>query len=173
MRESNEHAVDVLNGLIKTTLDSVGGYRDAAENADRSQYKAMFADRAAKREQLARELQQQVRTLGGEPKTEQGMLGKMHNEFVDLKNGRVLASDWAEKMIMICGVAGEPPPPFEWLPGKRAVAVRDWGIENEDHWKIWALPARPSVRLFAGGAAILALPIALIARRRTCKLRAA
>jgi uncharacterized protein (TIGR02284 family) len=95
MRESNEHAVDVLNGLIKTTLDSVGGYRDAAENADRSQYKAMFADRAAKREQLARELQQQVRTLGGEPKTEQGMLGKMHNEFVDLKNALTGGDDKA------------------------------------------------------------------------------
>lgn len=86
MRESTEHAVDVLNGLIKTTLDSVGGYRDAADNTDHSQYKSMFADRAARREQLARELQQQVRALGGDPKTEQGIVGKMHNEFVDLKN---------------------------------------------------------------------------------------
>jgi uncharacterized protein (TIGR02284 family) len=95
MRESNDHAVDVLNGLIKTTLDSVGGYRDAAENADRSRYKSMFADRAAKREQLARELQQQVRALGGDPKTEQGMLGKMHNEFVDLKNALTGGDDKA------------------------------------------------------------------------------
>lgn len=86
MRESQEHAVDVLNGLIKTTLDSVGGYREAAENADHSQYKAMFEDRAARREQLARELQQQVRALGGDAKTEQGIVGKMHNEFVGLKN---------------------------------------------------------------------------------------
>lgn len=86
MQTGNQHAVEVLNGLIKTTLDSVGGYREAAENSDRSQYKSMFAERAAKRERLARELQQEVRSLGAEPETEQGIMGKAHNKFVDLKN---------------------------------------------------------------------------------------
>lgn len=95
MADRNEHAVDVLNGLIKTTLDSVNGYREAAENADRSQYKGLFSDRAIKREQLAQELQQEVRALGGEPKTEQGMLGKAHNKFVDLKNALTGGSDKA------------------------------------------------------------------------------
>jgi len=85
MADRNEHAVDVLNGLIKTTLDSVSGYREAAENAEGSQYKGMFADRAVKREQLARELQDEVRALGGEPETDQGIVGKAHNKFVDLK----------------------------------------------------------------------------------------
>lgn len=86
MADRNEHAVDVLNGLIQTTLDSANGYKEAAENADRSQYKGMFADRAMKREQLAQQLQQEVRALGGEPKTDQTALGKAHNKFVDLKN---------------------------------------------------------------------------------------
>lgn len=86
MQASNEHAVDVLNGLIRTTLDSVGGYRDAAENADRSQYKMMFSERVSRREQLARELQQEVRALGGDPQTDQGILGKAHNKFLDIKN---------------------------------------------------------------------------------------
>ncbi len=95
MADRNEHAVDVLNDLIKTTLDSVNGYREAAENADRSQYKGMFADRAIKREQLAQELQQEVRALGGEPKTDQSMLGKAHNKFVDLKNALTGGSDKA------------------------------------------------------------------------------
>ncbi len=95
MADRNDHAVDVLNGLIKTTLDSVNGYREAAENADRSQYKGMFADRAMKREQLARELQEEVRMLGGEPKDEQSMAGKMHNKFVDLKNALTGGSDKA------------------------------------------------------------------------------
>lgn len=84
--QHNDHAVGVLNGLIKTTLDSVGGYREAAENADAAQYKAMFAERALKRQSLAGELQQEVRALGGEPETDQGVVGKMHNKFVDLKN---------------------------------------------------------------------------------------
>jgi uncharacterized protein (TIGR02284 family) len=84
--QTNDHAVDVLNNLIKTTLDSVGGYEEAAENADRSQYKTMFAERASKRRQLAQELQQEVRSLGGDPKEEQGIAGKAHNMFVDIKN---------------------------------------------------------------------------------------
>lgn len=83
--QSNEHAVDVLNGLIKTTLDSVGGYREAAENADSSQFKSMFAQRATKRRELASELQRQVRALGGKPEDDQGIVGKAHNKFVGLK----------------------------------------------------------------------------------------
>jgi len=85
MHESNQHAVDVLNGLIKTTLDSVGGYKDAADSADSSRFKGMFAERAMKREQLARELQEEVRALGGDPREHQSLLGKAHNEFVNLK----------------------------------------------------------------------------------------
>lgn len=86
MRENTDHAVNVLNGLIKTTLDSVNGYKDAAENAGPSQFREMFVQRAAKRQEIARELQQEVQSLGGTPETEQGMLGKMHNKFVDLKS---------------------------------------------------------------------------------------
>jgi len=95
MQQSNEHAVDVLNGLIKTTLDSVGGYRDAAETIDDSECKTLFSDRASKRQQLATQLQQHVVTLGGEPETDQGIVGKMHNKFVELKNAVTGGSDKA------------------------------------------------------------------------------
>jgi len=95
MRDNTEHAVDVLNGLIKTTLDSVGGYQEAAENADNSRFKGMFSERAMKREQLALELQEEVRALGGDPQRSQGMLGKAHNKFVDLKNALTGGSDKA------------------------------------------------------------------------------
>ena len=86
MTTTNEHAVKVLNGLIETTLDSAGGYREAAENAHNTQYKTMFTERADKRTALAGQLQQEVRTFGGEPETHQTMLGRAHNKFVDLKN---------------------------------------------------------------------------------------
>ncbi|HYD87215.1 MAG TPA: PA2169 family four-helix-bundle protein [Vitreimonas sp.] len=95
MPATTEHAVDVLNGLIKTTLDSVGGYEEAAQNADRSQYKNMFIERASKRRRLAQDLQSEVRSLGGEPETEQGALGKAHNKFVDIKNALTGGSDKA------------------------------------------------------------------------------
>jgi uncharacterized protein (TIGR02284 family) len=86
MHTSNDHAVKVLNSLIETTLDSASGYREAAENASSSRYASMFSDRSSRRERLASELQQEVRSFGGEPENDQSMVGKMHNKFVDLKN---------------------------------------------------------------------------------------
>jgi uncharacterized protein (TIGR02284 family) len=84
--QGQEHAVKVLNSLIETTLDSAHGYEEAAENAQAAQLKTLFAERSRKRMQLARELQQEVRTFGGEPETDQSALGRAHNKFVDLKN---------------------------------------------------------------------------------------
>lgn len=91
MQHNTDHAVDVLNGLIKTTLDSVEGYQHAAENAGGSQYRAMFMERSNRRQQLAEQLQREVRALGGEPKVERGVAGAAHNMFVDLK--RALSGD--------------------------------------------------------------------------------
>ncbi|MFN3512479.1 MAG: PA2169 family four-helix-bundle protein [Phenylobacterium sp.] len=85
MQASNEHAVKVLNSLIETTLDSANGYREAAENAETSTYRTLFSERAQRRLDLTRELQSEVRTFGGEPETDQSLMGKAHNKFVDLK----------------------------------------------------------------------------------------
>ena len=95
MDTGNDHAVKVLNSLIETTLDSANGYKEAAENAQSSQYRSMFSERSSRREQLASELQQEVRSFGGEPKHDQSMIGKMHNKFVDLKNAVAGGSDKA------------------------------------------------------------------------------
>jgi uncharacterized protein (TIGR02284 family) len=95
MATANEHAVKVLNSLIETTLDSANGYKEAAENARSSQFSSMFTDRAARRDRLVTELQQEVRSFGAEPETDQSMLGKAHNKFVDLKNALVGGDDKA------------------------------------------------------------------------------
>jgi uncharacterized protein (TIGR02284 family) len=95
MQTANDHAVKVLNSLIETTLDSANGYREAAENAQSSQYSSMFADRATRRAQLAGELQQEVRSFGGAPETDQSVLGKAHNKFVNLKNAIMGGDDKA------------------------------------------------------------------------------
>ncbi len=95
MATASDHAVHVLNSLIQTTLDSANGYREAAQNAQSSQYTSMFSDRASRRQQLATELQQEVRSFGGTPETDQSMLGKAHNKFVDLKNALMGGDDKA------------------------------------------------------------------------------
>lgn len=95
MDATNEHAVKVLNSLIETTLDSAKGYEEAAENAQDASLKTMFAERSRRRMDLSRQLQQEVRTFGGEPETDQSMLGKAHNKFVDLKNAVAGGSETA------------------------------------------------------------------------------
>jgi uncharacterized protein (TIGR02284 family) len=82
---TNTNDVSVLNSLIKTTLDSMKGYEDAAKDADSTQYATMFADFARDRAQVATDLQNQVRTLGGEPDLDSSMLAAAHRTFMDLK----------------------------------------------------------------------------------------
>ena len=86
MQSHDEHAVKAMNSLIETTLDSANGYREAAENADATQFKTMFQERSMRREELATRLQAEVRSFGGEPETSQSLMGKAHNKFVELKN---------------------------------------------------------------------------------------
>ena len=85
MSNPNEHAVKVLNSLIETTLDSANGYKEAAENAENGDLKTLFSERSLKRHKLTGDLQQEVRSFGGEPDDHRSLLGKAHNSFVDLK----------------------------------------------------------------------------------------
>ena len=82
---SNDTDVSVLIGLIKTTLDSMKGYEDAAKDAESTQYATMFADFARDRAQVATNLQAQVRALGSEPEMDSSMLAAAHRTFMDLK----------------------------------------------------------------------------------------
>jgi uncharacterized protein (TIGR02284 family) len=118
MQPSNEHAVKVLNSLIETTLDSAHGYKEAAENADASPYRQMFSERSQRRLELSRELQSEVRSFGGEPETDQSMLGKAHNKFVDLKNAIMGGHD--DKAVINEVERGE-----DFIKGKYEAALKD------------------------------------------------
>ncbi|GLV23325.1 chemotaxis protein [Sphingobium sp. TomMM35A] len=82
---SNDHSISTLNSLIKTTLDSVKGFRDAAEDASNTQYATTFAEFAQERSQVASSLQAEVRRLGGNPEDESSLLAAAHRSFMDLK----------------------------------------------------------------------------------------
>jgi uncharacterized protein (TIGR02284 family) len=85
MNTHDDRAVKVLNSLIETTMDSAHGYRSAAEGADNPEFKSLFSERAGKREELCRRLQQEVRTFGGEPEDDQSLMGRIHNKFAELR----------------------------------------------------------------------------------------
>jgi uncharacterized protein (TIGR02284 family) len=85
MSEHNKHDVNVLNGLIETTIDSAEGYQEAAKDAQSQRYTATFQSRASERFQVTSALQQQVRSLGGKPDDSGTVLASAHRVFVNLR----------------------------------------------------------------------------------------
>lgn len=75
----------ILKTLTSTLNDSVNGYRDAAENAEGSQFQQIFRDNASERERVSGELAGEVRRLGGTPDEDGTVLGKTHQTWLDLK----------------------------------------------------------------------------------------
>ena len=92
MHTHDDRAVKVLNSLIETTMDSAHGYRSAADGADNPEFKSLFSERAGKREDLCRRLQQEVRSFGGEPEDDQSLMGRIHNKFAEMR-GDVMGRD--------------------------------------------------------------------------------
>ena len=78
--------IAVLNTLIGTLLDSVEGYRKAAEDVDNPAFGQMFNARSSERQEVAARLQSAVSQLGGEPEDDATTLGAIHRVFVDLKS---------------------------------------------------------------------------------------
>lgn len=74
-----------LNDLIATTLDSVDGYRTAAEQTNNGNFQKMFQARASERQMVATDLQTEVRRLGEEPEDDGTILASAHRVFLDLK----------------------------------------------------------------------------------------
>ena len=85
MTDMNKHDVRILNGLIKTTIDSVDGYRAAAEAKDVGRFVAMFFDRANEREAVAGRLQAAVTAMGGDAEDDGSFLASAHRSFMGLK----------------------------------------------------------------------------------------
>lgn len=85
MAEQRENDVNTLNSLIETTLDSADGYERAAKDATDASLKQLFTRRGGERRQAVRELQTQVRALGGEPEDDGTILAAAHRVFLDIK----------------------------------------------------------------------------------------
>jgi uncharacterized protein (TIGR02284 family) len=77
--------ISTLNTLIATTIDSVTGYENSAEDIENSRFAEIFRTRASERQRVVSELQNEVRRLGGEPEDGGSFMGKTHQRFEDLK----------------------------------------------------------------------------------------
>ena len=84
--DSQNHDIDTVNDLIKTTIDSVDGYRSAGEDANSGQFQSIFFERANERKDIADRLSQHVRQLGGDPKDSGSIVAGAHRAFMNLRD---------------------------------------------------------------------------------------
>jgi len=82
-----EHSSEIstLNTLIATTIDSITGYEDSAQNIENERFREIFRQRANERQQVVENLRAEVRRLGGDAEDDGSFLGKAHQRFEDLK----------------------------------------------------------------------------------------
>jgi len=124
MAEHSE-AISTLNTLIATTIDSVNGYEDSAENIDNERFREMFRQRASERQEVVQQLREEVRRLGGNPEDDGSFLGKAHQRFEDLK-AAITGRD--EKAIINEVERGE-----DYLKEKWQAALQSGNLHGETH----------------------------------------
>ena len=81
----NKTQIATLNTLIATTIDSVKGYEDSAQNVDNENFREIFRQNADERQQVVGQLREEVRRLGGDPEESGSFMGAAHQRFEDLK----------------------------------------------------------------------------------------
>ena len=89
MASANRHDVQVLNGLIRSAIESADGYREAAEETGHPGRRDLFERRAFERRRLAETLQSTVLALGGRPDTEGSLLAKARHAFADIRHALI------------------------------------------------------------------------------------
>ena len=82
----NDNAISVLNSLIETCKDGELGFKTAAEGLKRADIKAKFLEYSRQRGEMVRELQNEVRQLGGDPEKSGSMSGSLHRGWLDIKS---------------------------------------------------------------------------------------
>jgi uncharacterized protein (TIGR02284 family) len=82
----NDEIISTLNDLIETCKDGEEGFRTCAGDAGDPSLKSFFANRAQSCGAAAAELQELVRTYGGDPERSSGLGGAIHRRWIDVKS---------------------------------------------------------------------------------------
>lgn len=85
MEASDKDTIGTLNELIETSKDGEYGFRQCAEHAHAEELRTQFSQRADDCQRGARELQQQIAQLGGEPDTGGSAGGALHRGWVSVR----------------------------------------------------------------------------------------
>jgi len=85
MTDTHKEVISVLNDLIEFSKDGEKGFKTCADDVKRADLKTYFLQRSGDCAGAAAELQQHVRSLGGDPETSTSLSGDMHRGWVNLK----------------------------------------------------------------------------------------
>lgn len=81
-----EKTISTLNGLIETLKDGEQGFKTAAEAVQDTQLKSLFFQYSRQRSEMTRDLQSEVRRLGGDPEKAGSMAGAAHRGWINIKS---------------------------------------------------------------------------------------
>ena len=81
-----EKTISTLNGLIETLKDGEQGFKTAAEAVQDPSLKTLFQQYSRQRSEMTRELQTEVRRLGGDPEKAGSMAGAAHRGWINIKS---------------------------------------------------------------------------------------
>jgi uncharacterized protein (TIGR02284 family) len=82
----NDKVISTLNRLIETVTDGEEGFKTAAEGLTDPQTKALFLQYSRGRGEMARELQAEVRKIGGAPDQGGSVSGTLHRGWINIKS---------------------------------------------------------------------------------------
>lgn len=82
---SNRHDIHVLNELIGATLDSAERLEKVSGESASTGHASLFSRLAAERRQMAQDLAEAVRSLGGQPHESGSILAKAQRAVMDVK----------------------------------------------------------------------------------------
>lgn len=87
--------ISTLNNLIETCKDGELGFKTAAEGLQGSDVKTKFLEYSRQRAEMARELQAEVRRLGGDPEKTGSVSASLHRGWMDIKSAVTGKNDHA------------------------------------------------------------------------------
>lgn len=93
----NKDTISLLNNLIETSKDGQKGFGECAKDIENAELKSLFSQRSQECASAAGELQQLVRSLGGDPETSSSAAGSLHRGWVNLKS---VLTGHSEKAIL-------------------------------------------------------------------------
>lgn len=102
--QQHSEIIEELNDIIEKSYDAVKGYRKAIDKVKDSNLISFFNRQINERERFISELQQEVRSLGGEPDAHGSTSGSLHRAWIDVKS--MFSMDKEESVLEAC-ITGE------------------------------------------------------------------